>query len=110
MENELKSIPMTKQPKTFTPQEKSQVALAAIKGEKTLAQIGSDYEVHPTQIGLWKKYALEHLPELFKDNRKKEKQKELESQEQLNNLYRIIGQKDIELDWLKKKVSLLHSG
>ena len=101
---------MTKQPKTFTPQEKSQVALAAIKGEKTLAQIGSDYEVHPTQIGLWKKYALEHFPELFKDNRKKEKQKELESQEQLNNLYRIIGQKDIELDWLKKKVSLLHPG
>lgn len=94
--------PMTKQPKSFTPQEKSQVALAAIKGEKTLAQISSDYRVHPTQIGLWKKQAIDYLPEAFKDNRRKEKLKEAEYQEQLDNLYRIVGQKDIELDWLKK--------
>lgn len=101
---------MTKQPKSFTPQEKSQVALTAIKGEKTLAQISSDYQVHPTQIGLWKKQAIDHLPEAFKDNRRKEKRKEAEYQEQLDNLYRIVGQKDIELDWLKKKLSILHSG
>ncbi len=101
---------MTKQPKSFTPQEKSQVALAAIKGEKTLAQISSDYQVHPTQIGLWKKQALDHLPEIFKDNRRKEKRQQEEHQEQLDNLYRLVGQKDIELDWLKKKLSILHSG
>lgn len=101
---------MTKQPKSFSPQEKSQVAVAAIKGEKTLAQISSDYQVHPTQIGLWKNHALKSLPELFKDNRRKEQQRETEYQEQLDNLYRIIGQKDIELDFLKKKLSILHSG
>ena len=101
---------MTKQPKSFTPQEKSQVALAAIKGEKTLAQISSDYQVHPTQIGLWRKQVLAHLPEIFKDNRRKEKRQQEEYQEQLDNLYRIVGQKDIELDWLKKKLSILHPG
>lgn len=101
---------MTKQPKSFTPQEKSQVAIAAIKGEKTLAQISSDYQVHPTQIGLWKKQALDSLPEIFKDNRKKEKRQQEEYREQLDNLYRIVGQKDMELDWLKKKLSILHSG
>jgi transposase-like protein len=45
---------MTKQPRTFSPQEKAQVALAAIKGDKTIAQISSSYQVHPTQIGHWK--------------------------------------------------------
>ncbi|PIT93696.1 hypothetical protein COU00_02895 [Candidatus Falkowbacteria bacterium CG10_big_fil_rev_8_21_14_0_10_43_11] len=97
---------MTKQPRTFSPQEKAQVALAAIKGDKTIAQISSGYQVHPTQIGHWKKQALDNLPELFNDNRKKEKQKEFDHQNKLNNLYKIIGQRDIELDWLKKKLSV----
>lgn len=90
----------------FTPQEKARIALLAIKGEKTMAQIGSDYQVHPTQIGLWKKQALDNLPQLFQDNRKKEKKKEAEHQEELDNLYKIIGQRDMELDWLKKKLSI----
>ena len=97
---------MTKQPRTFSPQEKAQVALAALKGEKTIAQISSDYQVHPTQIGLWKKQVLANVAELFKDNRKKEKQKEFDHQTELENLYKIIGQRDTELDWLKKKLSV----
>jgi len=97
---------MTKQPRTFSPQEKAQVALAALKGEKTIAQISSDYQVHPTQIGLWKKQVLANVAELFKDNRKKEKQKEFDHQTELENLYKIIGQRDTELDWLKKKLSI----
>ena len=95
---------MTKTIRTFSPQEKSQVALAAIKSDKTVAQISSDFQVHPTQIGLWKKQATDNLSELFKDNRKKEKQKELENQTTLDNLYKLIGQRDLELDWLKKKL------
>ena len=97
---------MTKKPRTFSPQEKAQVALAAIKGEKTMAQISSEFQVHPTQIGLWKKQALDNFAEIYKDNHKKEKQTEANHQEQLDNLYRVIGQRDIELDWLKKKFSL----
>ena len=97
---------MPKKAKTFSPQEKARVALSALKGEKTMTQIASDYQVHPTQIGLWKKQALDNLAELFKDNRKKEKQTEFERRQQLDNLYKVIGQRDIELDWLKKKFSV----
>ena len=97
---------MTKQPRTFSPQEKAQVALTALKGEKTIAQISSDYQVHPTQIGHWRKQVLDNVAEMFKDNRKKEKQKEFNRQIELENLYKIIGQRDTELDWLKKKLSV----
>lgn len=97
---------MTKNPRAFSPQEKAQVALAAIKGDKTIPQISSEFQAHPTQVGLWKKQALENLSELFKDNKKKEFQKELEHQEQVDNLYKLIGQRDTELDWLKKKLSI----
>lgn len=99
---------MNKKPRTFSPQEKAQVALSAIRGEKTIAQISSEHQVHPTHVGLWKKQTLENFSELFKDNRKKEKQKEISQQEQLDNLYKVIGQRDIELDWLKKKLSIFN--
>lgn len=99
---------MTTQPRTFSPQEKAMVALAAIKGDKTVAQISSNYQVHPTQIGNWKKHAVENLVELFKDNKKKEKRKEFDRQTELDNLYKIIGRRDTELDWLKKKLSIFN--
>lgn len=89
-----------------SPQEKAQVALAAIKEEKTMAQISSDFQVHPTQIGLWKKQAIDNFPELFKDKRKKEKEDSVGRQAELDNLYKIIGQRDAELDWLKKKLQI----
>ena len=95
---------MTKIHKTFSAQEKAQVALTAIKGEKTISQIASEFQVHPTQIGLWKKQAMDNLTEIFKDNRKKEKQTEFQQQEKLDNLYKLIGKRDLELDWLKKKI------
>lgn len=87
--------------KTFTPQQKAQVALVAIKGEKTISQIASLYEIHPTQIQSWKKQSLSALPDIFSNKRKKENQ----TQDQLiNELYKTVGQRDIELEWLKKKL------
>jgi len=41
---------MTKSPRIFSPTEKAQIALVAIRGEKTIAQISSEYQVHSTQI------------------------------------------------------------
>jgi hypothetical protein len=41
--------------KVFTPKQKAQVALEAIKGMKALNQLASEYEAHPIQVGLWKK-------------------------------------------------------
>lgn len=90
--------------KTFTSQQKAQVALAAVKGEKTTSQIASLYEVHPAQVISWKKQVLSVPPEIFSDKRKKENQ----TQDTLiSELYKIIGQRDAELEWLKKKLSLV---
>ena len=87
--------------KVFSPKQKAEVALEAIKETKTIAQISSAFEVHPTQIGLWKKQAREGLSEVFSDKRKKEN---VNQNERINELYRIIGQRDAELVWLKKKL------
>lgn len=83
---------------------KAKVALEAVKGEKTIAQLSSEYGVHPNQIGQWRKRLLEELPALFSDNRKKT---EKENEELENELYRQIGQLKVELEWLKKKSKIL---
>ena len=87
--------------KSFTPQAKAAVALEAIKAELTIAQIASRYEVHPTQIGVWKKQAVEILKSGFTDKRKKEN---FDQQRITDELYKTIGQQKIELEWLKKKL------
>ena len=88
--------------KTFSSNEKAEVALAALKGDLTISQISSHYQVHPTQIGLWKKQAKEILINGFSDKRKSH----LEDSEKLTEeLYRIIGKRETELSWLKKKLS-----
>ena len=89
--------------KVFTPQQKAAVALEAIKGDRTVNQIASAYEVHPSQIQSWKKIVQENLSALFTDKRRKEGKPE---QELIDELYRTIGQRDIELGWLKKKFQL----
>ena len=82
---------------------KAKVALAATKGDKTIAELASHYDVHPNQIAKWKKQLVESLPELFSRSRHKEKQKQDDLTEYL---YQQIGQLKVELDWLKKKSGL----
>jgi transposase len=79
---------------------KARVALEAVKGEKTIAQLSSEYEVHPSLIRQWKRRLLEQLPGIFSGNgkRSEDDRSALESE-----LYRQIGQLKVELDWLKKK-------
>ena len=83
---------------------KAKVALEAVRGEKTLSQIASEYGVHANQIGQWKKRLLEELPGLFSDRRRREGK---EDEAQADELYRQIGQLKVELDWLRKKSQLL---
>ena len=79
---------------------KARVALEALKGEKTMAQISSEYGVHANQIRQWRQKLLDELPELFSNRRKK---KDKDHEETTSELYRQIGQLKVELDWLKKK-------
>ena len=83
---------------------KCKVVVEAVKGQRTLSEIASDYGVHPNQITKWKKQALDGLPDIFSDKRKKN---DREAQELQDELYRQIGQLKVELDWLKKKSGLV---
>ncbi len=80
---------------------RAKVALEAVKGEKTLAELSGTFGVHPNQICKWKKQLLESLPDLFTDRRKK---RDKEQEELVEELYRQIGQMKVELEWLKKKI------
>jgi putative transposase len=83
---------------------KAKVALEALKGERTMAQLSSQYGVHPNQIGRWKKELLERLPEIFSSKWRKEHKTD---EELVEELYKQIGQLKVENDWLKKKSQLL---
>jgi transposase-like protein len=92
--------------KEFTALDKTTIVLAALKGILTNSQISSKHSVHPVQIGHWKKQALKLLREGFSDSIKKDRD-HLESK--ITELYTIIGQKEMELSWLKKKLGTLDS-
>jgi len=83
---------------------KAKVALEAVKKEKTIAQLSSDFGVHPNQITQWRRRLLDEVPDIFSKKRKK---KEKDNEELQSELYRQIGQLKVELDWLKKKSELL---
>lgn len=81
---------------------KAKVALEAIKGEKTIAQIAGEYSIHPNQIRLWRDRALAALPAVFSKGatRSERDHEELEAE-----LFRQIGRLKVENDWLKKNLS-----
>lgn len=90
--------------KRFSTAFKAKVAVEALKGEKSIAELSSEYGVHSNQIRQWKKKLVEELPDIFSDRRKRS---EKEGEELTSELYRQIGQLKVELDWLKKKSEML---
>lgn len=78
---------------------KGEVALAAIKGEETIASLAQKYELHPAQITQWKNDALKGFGDIFE----KGKPKKTNALPEVNYLERKIGQLTIEIDYLKKK-------
>lgn len=85
-----------KYPKEF----KARVALEALRGEKSIAQISSEYEVHSAMIAKWKKQLKENISDIF--IRKNER--EPGTEQQIDNLYKEIGRIQVENAWLKKKL------
>jgi transposase-like protein len=83
---------------------KARVALAAIRGEKTVNELALEYGVHPAQIAQWKRAVQEEAPRILSSRRGR---RERDEEELKAALYQQIGQLKVEADWLKKKVGLL---
>lgn len=83
---------------------KAKVAMAALKNDRTLAEIATEFEIHPLQIARWKKQAQENLSVLFEDGRCKKGKSDPE--EEKKALYEEIGKLKMKLDWVKKKCGL----
>lgn len=92
---------MTKQRRQFSAKFKFQVALEALKELKTINEIASRYEIHPTQVKQWKKQLQEEGVDVFNEHAAKAQQAQAEVEA---NLYEQIGRLKIEVDWLKKKL------
>ena len=88
--------------KKYTTKKKSLIALAALKGEK-ISKLSSDYKIHPNVINKWKGIAEDEFESLFMDKRKKDN---YSKDRIIDELYKIIGQREVEISWLKKKFKL----
>ena len=91
--------------KHYTAAYKARVVQELLKEEKTLAQIATEYEVHPTQLKNWRAVALEGLPALFE---KQDNTVALQAahEQQLTELYAEIGKLTTQVTWLKKKLQV----
>ena len=83
---------------------KAQVALAALKGDRTVNELASQYGVHPTLIHGWKKQLLAGADQVFR-NGAKAASTEVEAEKA--ELFEQIGRLKMELEWLKKKAASL---
>ena len=93
---------MSVQRKRYSAEEKTKVAIEAIKGQKTLNELAAEYGVHPSQITQWKKQAMEEISTSFSGGRVR---RERTDEALVASLYQEIGQLKMEMDWLKKSQS-----
>ncbi len=89
--------------KRLSAQEKAKIAMEAIKGDKTVAEISAIYGVHSTQIGNWKRQVLSGMVEIFSDKRHRQAR---DHEGETSELYKHIGKLKVENEFLKKSLYL----
>jgi transposase len=83
----------------FTAEFKAKVALEAIQGQRTIAELATKHELHPTQIAAWKREAVEKLAKVFDD---KGFEVQASREAEVTKLHAKIGQLVVERDFLAK--------
>jgi len=83
---------------------KGKVAIETIKGEKTLAEISSMYNVPLKRVGIWKNQLLEQVNLVYENGNSKQK-KDVSYENKVNDLHRKIGELSVENEFLKKKLN-----
>ncbi len=91
---------MSNKRKRYAPAFKAKVALAALKNEETIAELSQRFGVHPTMITSWKKALSDGATDVFDKGHKARKQTE----DQVDELHRHIGQLKVERDFLARKL------
>ena len=94
---------MTTRRKAHSASFKAKVALEALKEQKTLAEISSEYKIHATQIRHYRDKLRDGLELVFSTNHSKELKAK---NELIDKLYRQVGKLNTEYDWLKKKLGI----
>ena len=89
---------MSQNRKVHSPSLKAKVALAALKGDQTVAELASRFQVHPSRIHAWKRVLVEQAQELFQNGQGQEKDNEA----LIAKLYQQIGQLTVEKDFLQR--------
>lgn len=92
---------MKKSRRNFSSAFKAEVALAAIQGLKTIAEIAQEFEIHPVQVSTWKKTFLENASGVFEGERKKDEELEKLKHER-EELFKQQGELKFENNWYKK--------
>ena len=80
--------------------------MEAMKELKTMAVLAGEFDVHPTQIGEWKKVLQHRMAELFKTVGS---EGDRDKDRLIADLYEQVGKGQMELEWLKKKYSTFHA-
>lgn len=91
---------MTRQRRSFTPELKAKIALEALKGDRALSEIASEYGVHPNQVTTWKGQLLANAANVFSGHQAKS-EKDWETERE--RMFAKIGQLEYENTWVKKK-------
>lgn len=92
---------MGRKRRSFSNEVKFKIVLEALKGQRQISEIASEFDVHPNQITTWKREFLEKGASVF-SNKKDDNTKELE--ETQAELYKKIGEQQVSLDFLKKSL------
>jgi transposase-like protein len=74
-----------------------------LREEKTIAQLASEYGIHPNQLKQWRSMVLNGLPSLFANEQRAMERLKKEHEQETEDLYAKIGRLTTELAWLKKK-------